>query len=145
MTQEMPFQPKSIDHVVLRVRSITRSLAFYQDVLGCTLERQTETIGLYQVRAGDTLIDLVDVEGRLGQMAGAAPALDPAEGGRNMDHFCLTIEPFDADILQAHLAQHGVEPSEIARRYGATGFGHSLYISDPDGNTIELKGPSEQG
>lgn len=129
----------------MRVRSITRSLAFYQDVLSCTLERQAETIGLYQLRAGTALIDLVDVDGRLGQMGGAAPAIDPAEGGRNMDHFCLTIDPFDADALQAHLTNHGVEPSEIAKRYGAAGFGNSLYISDPDGNTIELKGPADQG
>ncbi len=130
-------QVRSIDHVVLRVRDIQRSLRFYTEVLGCQEERHIEGLGLYQLRAGTALIDLVDLEKPLGQMGGRAPG----EGGRNVDHVALRIEKFSEPELRAHLASHGVEPGDVDQRYGAEGMGPSMYIRDPDGNVIELKGP----
>ncbi len=130
-------QIRSIDHVVLRVRDIQRSLRFYTEVLGCQEERHIEGLGLYQLRAGTALIDLVDLEKPLGQMGGPAPG----EGGRNFDHVALRIEKFSEPELRAHLASHGVEPGDVDQRYGAEGMGPSMYIRDPDGNVIELKGP----
>ena len=136
----MTFQLLGLDHVVFRVRDIDRALAFYRDVLGCALERSLEDMGLYQLRAGRSLIDLVPVESELGHMGGAAPG----EDGRNVDHIALRIEPFDPAALRTHLEAHGIEMGEVARRYGAEGQGPSIYIQDPDGNTVELKGPPEE-
>ena len=135
----MTFQVLGLDHVVLRVRDIELALDFYRDVLGCTLERSLEDMGLYQLRAGQSLIDLVPVESELGRMGGAPPGPD----GHNVDHIALRIEPFEIDALRTHLEAHGIMPGEVARRYGAEGQGPSLYIEDPDGNTVELKGPPE--
>lgn len=135
----MTFQLVGLDHVVFRVRDIERALAFYRDVLGCALERSLPDFGLYQLRAGRSLIDLVPVESELGRMGGAAPG----EDGHNVDHIALRIEPFDPAALRTHLEAHGIEMGEVARRYGAEGQGPSIYIEDPDGNTVELKGPPE--
>jgi catechol 2,3-dioxygenase-like lactoylglutathione lyase family enzyme len=88
------------------------------------------------LRAGDALIDLVDVAGELGQRGGSAPGRE----GRNMDHLCLRIDPFDSAAIFRHLEDHGVEAGPVERRYGAEGFGPSIYIQDPEGNTVELKG-----
>lgn len=128
---------REIDHVVLRVSDLPAMLHFYTQVLGCTLERSQEEIGLYQLRAGRSLIDLVPVSGKLGQAGGAAPGPE----GRNMDHLCLRVDPFDAEAIRRHLAEHGIKAGDVAERYGAEGSGPSIYISDPEGNTVELKGP----
>jgi glyoxylase I family protein len=133
------FRIRHLDHIVLRVRDVDAMLRFYVDVLGCTLERTQQELGLYQLRAGQSLIDLVTVDGRLGRSGGAAPGRE----GLNLDHFCLCIEPFDAQALRAWLAAKGAAPSEVDRRYGAEGYGPSLYFSDPEGNLVELKGPSD--
>ncbi len=133
----IPFCIEVLDHVVLRVRDMDAALAFYRDVLGCIEERRIDGIGLVQLRAGNALIDLADLSGELGRQGGAGPG----EEGRNMEHFCLRIDPFDAEVIAAHLRAHGVEPGEVATRYGADGFGPSMYIRDPDGNTVEIKGP----
>lgn len=129
-------QIREIDHVVLRVIDLQAMLHFYCGVLGCTIERRQDAIGLIQLRAGRSLIDLVPVDGRLGREGGAAPGRE----GRNMHHVCLRIEPFDAEAINAHLQQHGIEPGEVASRYGAEGEGPSIYVADPEGNTVELKG-----
>jgi glyoxylase I family protein len=134
-----PFQLQQIDHVVLRVRDGAAMEAFYCDVLGCRVERRHERIGLIQLRAGQSLIDLVPVDGKLGRMGGAAPA----EEGRNMDHLCLRVEPFDRDAVVAHLQAHGVRIGEFGSRYGAQGEGPSQYLFDPEGNLVELKGPPD--
>ncbi len=134
-----PFRPKGLDHVVLRVVDLAQMSAFYRDVLGCPVEREERVIGLVQLRAGRSLIDLVDAAGEIGRMGGDAPAPD----GRNMDHLCLRIEPFEEGAIRAHLGRHGVSAGELKRRYGAEGYGPSLYIEDPEGNTVELKGPPE--
>jgi glyoxylase I family protein len=133
-----PFRIGGLDHIVIRVRNMERMVAFYRDVLDCPIEKIQEDLGLWQLRAGRTLIDFVDVEGTLGKMGGAPPGPDAL----NMDHFCLSIEPFDGDAIIAYLKRHGVEPGEIKNRYGADGEGPSLYLQDPEGNTIELKGPA---
>ncbi len=109
---------------------------FYVDVLGLAVERRQERIGLLQLRAGAQLVDLVAVDGMLGQMGGAAPAKE----GRNLDHFCLNLENFDLASVIAHLEAHGVKPGESGRRYGAGGFGVSVYLTDPEGNGLELRG-----
>lgn len=133
-----PFNLRKLDHVVLRVADIDKSLAFYRDVIGCTLDKVQEKVGLWQVRAGDSLIDLVPLNGMLGSRGGAGPGAE----GRNVDHFAIQIAPFDAEAIRAHLAAHGVEIVEAGQRYGAEGDGPSVYIADPDGNTVELKGPA---
>ena len=133
------FTVQGIDHVVLRVVDVEGVIRFYQDVLGCAVERRKDDLGLIQLRAGRSLIDLVDVNGELGQKGGAAPGAE----ARNMDHFCLRIDPFDEAQIRAHLRAHGVEAGELATRFGAEGDGPSLYIQDPEGNTVELKGPPD--
>jgi catechol 2,3-dioxygenase-like lactoylglutathione lyase family enzyme len=131
-----------LDHVVLRVKDLPRMVRFYSEVLGCKVERVREELGLTQLRAGQSLIDLVAVDGELGKKGGAAPG----RAGHNMDHLCLRVEPFDETALISHLIAHGVVPGETRTRYGADGYGPSLYISDPEGNTIELKGsPTHTG
>ncbi len=130
---------RGLDHVVLRVTDMQRACRFYRDVLGCRVEKRQENIGLVQLRAGLSLIDLVDVEGRLGRAGGAAPGAE----GHNMDHFCVRVEPWDEKAMLAHLESHGVRIGETGSRYGAEGEGPSIYILDPDGNTVELKGPPD--
>ncbi|MGN6516565.1 MAG: VOC family protein [Rhizomicrobium sp.] len=132
-----PFKLKHIDHVVLRIRDLEKSLAFYRDVLGCPVDKVQEKIGLWQVRAGSSLIDLVPLDGALGSLGGAGPAKE----GRNVDHFAIEIEPFDDAKIRAHLAAHNVIITDSGQRYGARGDGPSIYILDPDGNSVELKGP----
>lgn len=128
---------RTIDHVVLRVGDIEASLRFYCDALGCTVERSSEALGLYQLRAGGSLIDLVPVAGPLGKLGGAAAGVE----GRNVDHIALALAHFDEAALRAHLERHGIAPGEVADRYGAGGMGPSMYVKDPDGNVVELKGP----
>jgi glyoxylase I family protein len=131
----------ALDHIVLRVADLDRARGFYCDVLGCTFEKWQAEFGLLQLRAGASLVDLVSLEGPLGRAGGAAPGRE----GRNVDHFCLRVEPFDEAGLRAHLAAHGVAAGATAQRYGADGTGPSIYLDDPDGNQVELKGPPTRG
>ena len=132
------FAVARLDHVVLRVRDLERSIAFYASVLGCIVDRRRDDLGLVHLRAGASMIDLVAVDGPLGR-PGGAPAGD---GARNVDHVCLRVEPFDGAAILAHLQRHGVARStEVQTNYGAEGLGPSLYLDDPDGNVVELKGP----
>ncbi len=134
-----PFAVQRIDHVVLRVRDLARSEAFYRDVLGCEVAKRRDDLGLLHLRAGASMIDLVAVDGKLGMRGGESAGA----GGRNLDHLCLRIEGFDEAAIVAHLAAHGLAPHGPASdNFGAEGNGHSLYFDDPDGNVIELKGPS---
>ena len=125
-----------IDHVVIRARDPALMERFYVEVLGCAVERRQDNVGLVQLRAGAQLIDLVDVAGRLGRMGGAAPGAD----GHNMDHLCLRVIDFDVDEVRAHLEAHGVAIGDIGERHGSTGEATSLYLSDPEGNGLELRG-----
>ena len=128
---------REIDHLVLRVVDLERMLYFYCDVLGCTLERRQDSIGLVQLRAGRSLLDLVPVNGKLGRAGGAAPGAE----GRNLDHFCFRVEPFDEGGIRRRLEAQGVAVGRTESRYGAEGEGPSMYVTDPEGNVIELKGP----
>lgn len=128
---------RDIDHLVLRVVDLERMLAFYCDVLGCRIERRRDDLGLVQLKAGRSMIDLVPVDGPLGRAGGAAPAAQ----GRNLDHFCLRVEPFDEGEIRRELARFGIEAGPVEPRFGAEGEGPSLYLSDPEGNVVELKGP----
>ena len=128
---------REIDHVVLRVRNLQDMLDFYCNALGCRIEKQLTKSGLIQLRAGTCLLDLVPVDSKLGRAGGAAPGKD----GLNMDHFCFRIDPFDVSDITQHLTRYGIEAGEVASRYGAEGSGPSIYVNDPDGNTVELKGP----
>ena len=127
---------RAIDHIVLRTERVQEMVDFYCNVLGCTLERTLpEETGLSQLRAGEALIDIVGVHSELGRKGGEAPSVT----GNNMDHFCLQIDPFEENELLEFLAAHGVDHSNFETRYGAQGFGPSVYIKDPDGNTVELR------
>jgi len=121
---------KGLDHVVLRVADMDRAIAFYEQVLGLHIERRLPEIGLVQLRAGTAMIDLV-------------PRTEDEDEGRNMDHYAVRIDEMDVPAITAHLKRHGIDPGEVRRRYGAEGYGSSIYITDPDGNTVELKGPPE--
>lgn len=131
------FAIKHIDHLVLRVIDIDTMMDFYINTLGCSLERVQKQMGLFQLRAGDSLIDLIPVDGKLGSQGGAPPGAE----GLNLDHFCLRIEPFDADAMLNHLRAKGLKPGQVESRYGAEGEGPSIYVQDPEGNVVELKGP----
>lgn len=137
----LPFAVQRIDHVVFRVQDLARSIAFYGDVLGCHVVKQRDDLGLVHLRAGTSMIDLISVSGRLGRSGGAAPGAE----GRNVDHLCLRIEPFQEQDIIRHLALHDVQPIGPAKNnFGADGGGLSLYFFDPDGNLLELKGPPDE-
>ena len=128
-----PFAILGIDHVVLRAADPAALERFYTDVLGCAFEKRQGTLA--QLRAGHALIDIVPAD-EVGPAAGTS-----STGGANLDHLCLRVEPFDAAAIAHHLAAHGVRCGEEASRYGAKGQGPSVYLHDPEGNGIELKGP----
>jgi glyoxylase I family protein len=124
----MTFHVERIDHVVLRCRDLAAMVRFYEQALGFRVERRLERLSLVQMRAGASLLDLIAAE-------------RPADGG-NMDHLCFRIAPFDRDAIVTRLAPLGVSVGETVERYGAEGTGPSVYFHDPEGNQIELKGPS---
>ncbi|WP_332768549.1 VOC family protein [Pseudomonas koreensis] len=134
-----PFTLQRIDHIVLRVADLQRSIDFYAKVFGAEVVRHNQPLGLVHLRAGTSMIDLVDLQGELGRKGGGAAEAER----RNVDHFCLRIEPFDEAALTVHLQACGLTVEKAARRFGAEGYGLSLYCFDPDGNQVELKGPSE--
>ena len=125
-----------IDHIVLRTTKLKDMLEFYCNVLGCTVERETTVeTGLTQLRAGSALIDLVNVDSDLGRMGGGPPT----ESENNLDHFCLQLKPISDIEIEKHLSEHGINEGSFHDRYGAQGFGKSIYIKDPEGNTVELR------
>lgn len=137
MAEHHPIAIRAIDHVVIRANDLEGMIGFYRDVLGCREERRRGELGLVQLRAGNSLIDLVDVTGPVGRDGGGTPDPDAP----NMDHFCVQVEPWDPGAITAHLQAHGIEAGEVVTRYGALGNGPSIYIDDPEGNAVELKGP----
>jgi glyoxylase I family protein len=132
---------RDIDHLVLRVRNMDAMEAWYCRVLGTKVERRRPDLGLLHLRAGASQIDLVSIDGPLGRQGGAAPGTE----GRNLDHFCLNVEPFDVDAIVAHLKSHNVPVGEVRERFGASGTGLTIYLTDPEGNTVELKGFDSKG
>ena len=136
MKRSNPINLTGIDHVVLRARDFEGLIEFYTDVIGCGLERVSPNYGIAQLRAGQSLVDIVDASGRLGQMGGKAPD----HQAENMDHFCLQVSPWKEEQILEHLAAHDVEFGVVEQRYGAKGNGPSVYIKDVEGNSLELKG-----
>lgn len=130
-----PIEILGIDHVVLRTTDLQSMLLFYREILGCPVERQLLDEGLTQLRAGNALIDIVEVDSRLGRLGGRPPQ----QNGRNLDHFCLQVKAFEVEDLIAYLKSHHVDLLPDAVRYGATGYGWSLYVHDPEKNVVELK------
>jgi catechol 2,3-dioxygenase-like lactoylglutathione lyase family enzyme len=130
------FRVRDIDHVVLRVADLERMIAFYSRVLGCEVEWRRPDLGLVHLRAGNAMIDLVPVAGKLGSLGGAPPGKE----GRNVDHMCLRVDPFDVEGIVRHLQSHGARVGEIRPRFGAQGEGVSVYVYDPEDNLVELKG-----
>jgi glyoxylase I family protein len=128
-----PFHIIGIDHVVLRAADPAALERFYMEVLGCAFEKRQGTLA--QLRAGHALIDIVPAD-----EAGPADGTS-STGGANLDHLCLRVEPFDAAAIASHLAACGVRCGEETSRYGAEGQGPSVYLHDPEGNGVELKGP----
>jgi catechol 2,3-dioxygenase-like lactoylglutathione lyase family enzyme len=137
MTPASPVAIRDIDHVVLRVTELQPMLDFYCNVLGCTIDRRRDDLGLVQLRAGRSLVDLVPVSGPLGRAGGAPPGRE----GRNVDHICFRLVSFDEAGIRRHLEAAGVSAPAASSRYGADGEGPSIYVADPEGNTVELKGP----
>ena len=130
------FSIASIDHIVLRTDKLGEMLTFYCQVLGCNIERETDKqTGLTQLRAGNALIDIVTIDSKLGRMGGEAPS----ESGINVDHFCLQLELISEQAIEQHLNNYNIAFNGFERRYGAQGYGQSVYIQDPQGNTVELR------
>ena len=130
------FEVAGIDHIVLRTTKLPAMLEFYTGILACEVERETSPkTGLTQLRAGNALIDLVVVDSLLGKLGGSAPG----QTGNNLDHFCLQLKPISEEEMIAHLESNGVEVGEFDDRYGAQGFGRSVYVKDPEGNVVELR------
>lgn len=137
----IPFQVQRIDHVVLRVADIERAVSFYQALLGCKVVRRRDDLGLVHLQAGASLIDVISVQGPLGRKGGQPPG----DEGRNLDHLCLRVQPFDEAAILAFLRASGVTHTPRAQNnFGAEGTGPSIYFTDPDGNEIELKGPASE-
>ena len=136
MKQANPLNITGIDHVVIRVLDLSTTVDFYCDVLGCKLERGPGEGRLVQLRAGNSLIDLVDVGGPIGKRGGHPPD----HAAPNMDHVCLQVHPWNTEIIERHLNDCGVSHGKTQSRYGAAGMGPSLYIQDPEGNSVEIKG-----
>ncbi len=133
------FQIRDIDHVVLRVIDLERMIEFYCEGLGCTVHWRRPDLGLVHLRAGNVMIDLVPVDGQLGKKGGAAPGAE----GRNMDHFCVRVQPFDVEAIMRHLEAYHARVGEVRPRFGAQGEGVSIYVYDPEDNLVELKGEME--
>lgn len=131
-----PINITAIDHLVLRTAHADALTHFYCSVLGCTVERDmSEALGLIQLRAGTALIDIVAVDSELGLVGGGPPT----KKDNNLDHLCLRIEPFSEQAVIRYLNLHQIEHGVFTERYGAGGFARSIYIKDPDGNTVELR------
>jgi len=130
---------REIDHLVLRVRDIDAMRRFYCSVLGAEHVAWRPQFGMSHLRIGRSMLDLITVDGPLGKSGGAAAGKE----GRNLDHFCFRVDPFDQEAIVSHLTKCGVSVGDIRPRYGAEGNGVSIYLTDPEGNTVELKGPSD--
>jgi catechol 2,3-dioxygenase-like lactoylglutathione lyase family enzyme len=103
---------RHLDHLVLRVTDLRAMMALYTDVPGCSVEKVQEALGLFQLWAGSALNDLVPADGPLGAKGGAASRAE----GHNLVHFCLLLEPFDAEAIIAHLRAHGADSAPVASR-----------------------------
>ena len=139
MSSKAPFKLKGLDHVVIRCTDLASMKHFYCDVLGGTIQEEDTEIGLYQVRVGDHIVDLMPVDEPSGRKGGSAPGKD----GHNMDHFAIQVEPYDDNTIREYLSDQSVELGSTIIRGGAEGEGPGIHLKDPEGNTVELKGPPD--
>jgi len=150
---ERTFEILNLDHLVLRTRDLPRLRDFYLE-LGCSIERDRRAdLGMIQLRIGTSMLDIVDVHGPIGQSGGKGGATDDnLDHGnldhRNLDHYAVRIEPYDEVAILAFCEARGIQAEAPSfPLLGADGYGPAVYITDPDGNRLELKGPPnpEQG
>ena len=134
------FRVLGIDHIVLRCTNLPAMMAFYCGTLGFEVAKRNEPLGLVHLRSRSAMIDLVSIDGPRGRGGGAAPGAE----GRNLDHLCLRVDPFDAAALMGHFEALGLAPAELRTRFGGEGDGLSFYVCDPEGNRVEIKGPGTQ-
>lgn len=130
MPETPPFTLARLDHLVLRTANVDRLVSFYA-ALGCTVVREVARMNMVQLAAGESMIDIIGQD--------AAPA------DRNLDHFALRIEPWDRERILAFCRAQDIEvetPEQLL--LGADGYGPAVYLRDPDGNRVELKGPPER-
>lgn len=132
----VPFRVLGIDHIVLRCTNLAAMLDFYCNGLGFEVAKRNDAMGLVHLRSRAAMIDLVTLDGPLGRAGGAAPGAE----GRNMDHLCLRVDPFDPEALQRYFESLGAKPRELRTRFGGEGDGLSFYTEDPEGNRVEIKG-----
>ena len=125
-----------IDHIALRMADLDRAVGFYGAILGMPIERRRIELGMVQLRAGKSLIDLV--------CNGRSPVLTLGEARHskfgNLDHLCLRVAEFNSDKIRIELENAGVAVGPTAIRYGSSGDAPSLYLSDTEGNGLELRG-----
>jgi catechol 2,3-dioxygenase-like lactoylglutathione lyase family enzyme len=127
-----PFSIEHLDHVVLRTSDLEGMIAFYER-LGAKVVRRMEQLEMAQLRFGSSMLDLVASKHPVGADAEAE--------GRNLDHFAVRVSPFDEGAILAFCAEHAIEAQAMSRLLGADGFGPAVYLRDPEGNRVELKGP----
>ena len=159
-----PFDLKRLDHVVIRCQNYRAMFEFYTQVLGCTIDKPSDVNrfggALTHLRAGDAMIDLLSYdetalteEGRQAVMkmhgGGEGVPSDKSlndiasfeAGVSTMDHLCIRASPFDEEKIIEFMNEMGVNVIDSGNRYGSEGVGPSLYVKDPEGNVVELKGP----
>jgi catechol 2,3-dioxygenase-like lactoylglutathione lyase family enzyme len=121
-----------LDHIVLKVADVERSLAWYMEEIGLPGERVEEW------RAGEVFFPSVRIDARtIIDLFGGAPARGRGDQPPNLDHLCLVVAPTDLAAVAASGRFDVVEGP--VRRWGAQGAGTSLYVRDPDGNVVELR------
>jgi glyoxylase I family protein len=123
-----PFTISHLDHLTVLVDGMERSVRFYEDVLGCTVDARLPHLGMVTFHAGRNEIGLVDIS--VPEGAWAKPAV---AGGSNIDHFALEVHA-GPNALRDYLNAHGVDIAEERVEEDS----HSFYVSDPSGNKIEL-------
>jgi len=135
------FKIKRLDHLVIKTTNIKEMMSFYCFILGYKIQRDSlKETGLLELSAGESMIDLFDSkhESNLNRLSGESK-------NNNIDHFCILLDNFDETDIKVHLKSFGVACSEIEMNYGSSGYGPSVYIHDPDGNKVELKGVVNSG
>jgi catechol-2,3-dioxygenase len=123
--------PATLDHLVLKLRNEAAMIAFYTDILGLEAER------LEDYRNGQALFPSIRINPTT--LIDLFPTTLEAPVTPNLDHFCLTLDGASWEQVRQRLIEHDVEIDGPHTRWGALGDGQSIYVTDPDGNGVELK------
>ena len=126
-----PLKITGIDHLLLKVDSMDRAIAFYEGVLGCTVKTRLPQYAMAELCVGAQGLDLVDVGAEEGAWARPSSAADQG----NLHHLCLAVEVAAEVDLRAHLSHHAAPIVEERLEDGHL----SLYVLDPSGNQVELR------